>query len=301
MIPEGWEEAPLVKVLEKIIDYRGQSVPKSDGGVPLITAKNVRKGYLDFSNQEFVSYADYEAWMKRGIPKVGDILFTTEAPLGNACRFPAAGKYAVGQRTVTLRANNKILPDFLLYYLLSARGQRLIDVRGTGSTAKGIKASELKKLHVLFPKRKDEQKKIAQILSTWDKAIETVEKLIENSQQKKKALMQQLLTGKKRFPGFDGEWKEVRLRDCADCLDNKRIPLNSEQRSVMKGSIPYWGANGIVDYVNDYIFDEVIILLAEDGGNFNEFSSREIARRAQNRSATLYGGKVLRWERAIVT
>jgi type I restriction enzyme S subunit len=67
-----------------------------------------------------------------------------------------------------------------------------------------------------------EQKKIARILSTWDKAIETVDKLIENSQQQKKALMQQLLTGKKRLPGFRGEWKKVRLKDIAS-VDKKSL------------------------------------------------------------------------------
>ncbi len=103
-----------------------------------------------------------------------------------------------------------------------------------------------------------------------------------NSQQQKKALMQQLLTGKKRLldengERFRGEWKKVHLSKCAECLDNKRVPLNSEERSAMRGQIPYWGANGIVDYINKHIFDETIVLLAEDGGYFDEYSSRPIA------------------------
>ena len=221
MVPKGWEEKPLIKLLDKIIDYRGQSVPKADNGIPLITARNVRFGYLDFSNQEYVDEGEFENWMSRGIPDVGDILFTTEAPLGMACRFPEKGRYAVAQRTVTLRTSNRLHSDFLLYFLLSEHGQRLIDIRSSGSTAKGIKSAELKKVKLLHPTCINEQQKIAKILSTWDKAISTTERLIENSTQQKKALMQQLLTGKKRLlddegKRFDKKWERIELGKLLD-------------------------------------------------------------------------------------
>lgn len=217
MVPNGWDSKTLVKLLDKIIDYRGQSVPKASSGIPLITAKNVRDGYLDFSSQEYVDESKFEKWMSRGIPSKGDILFTTEAPLGKACRFPDEGQFAVGQRTVTLRTSDQLDSEFLLYTLLSERGQRLIDIRSSGSTAKGIKSSELKKVKISYPESLPEQRKIAKILSTWDKAITTTEMLIETSKQQKKALMQQLLTGKKRLvnpeagKAFEGEWEEVTI------------------------------------------------------------------------------------------
>ncbi|WP_332396303.1 restriction endonuclease subunit S [Vibrio metschnikovii] len=244
MVPNGWNSKPLVQLLEKIIDYRGQSVPKSSSGIPLITARNVRDGYLDFSNQEYVDESKFEEWMTRGIPQKGDILFTTEAPLGKACRYPSEGMYAVGQRTVTLRTNKKLDSEFLLYTILSERGQLLIDLRSSGSTAKGIKSSELKKVKIAYPESLLEQRKIAKILSTWDKAITTTEQLIAASQQQKKALMQQLLTGKKRLLNpetgkvFEGDWEEVAV---------------SQFGSVVSGGTPstenpsYW--NGNVDWV----------------------------------------------------
>jgi len=63
-------------------------------------------------------------------------------------------------------------------------------------------------------------------------------------------------------------WDVVRLRFITECLDGKRIPLNSEQRADKQGSIPYWGANSIVDYVDEALFDEVLVLLGEDGAPF---------------------------------
>ncbi len=202
MIPEKWKEVSLNRLVERIIDYRGQSVPKAEEGIPLITARNVKDGYLDFSYQEYVPENHYESWMVRGIPRPGDVLFTTEAPLGNVCMFPEKGKYAVAQRTVTIRVNEKIFSQYLYHFLRSSIGRGRVSVRSSGSTAKGIKSSELNKVKVVFPERKGEQRKISEILSTWDKAITTSERLIEVSQQQRHALMQQLLTGKRRLPGF---------------------------------------------------------------------------------------------------
>lgn len=73
------------------------------------------------------------------------------------------------------------------------------------------------------------------------------------------------------------EWDVIPVSKCFDILDNKRKPLNGNERKEMNGDIPYYGANGIVDYINDYIFDDSLILIAEDGGNFEEFQSRPIA------------------------
>lgn len=257
MLPNGWAENPLSKLLDKVIDYRGQSVPKANVGVPLITARNVREGFLNFDSQEFVDESAYVAWMSRGIPSKGDILFTTEAPLGKACRYPDDRKYAIGQRTVTLRVSpSKLDSDFLLYFILSEHGQRLVDLRSSGSTAKGIKSSELKKIKVLYPVQIGEQKKIAQILSTWDKAIATTEQLLANSQQQKKALMQQLLTGRKRFEGFRSEFERHHFSDLLE-LDGKSLgnktPLEFEFKYISLSDV---NAGRISESLRTYNFKD---------------------------------------------
>ncbi|MDR6182972.1 restriction endonuclease subunit S [Asaia bogorensis] len=213
MLPEGWKSGKLADQLDQIIDYRGTSVPKAKSGIPLITARNVRRGFLDLNAPEYIDPNAEKEWMSRGYPCAGDVLFTTEAPLGNVAKFPENGKFCIGQRVVALRTKKHVLTsDFLLYQLLSDKGKDLINERSSGSTAKGIKTKELKKVIIPLPPL-PEQKKIAAILSTWDRAIEVTEKLLANSQQQKKALMQQLLTGKKRLPGFTGEWKKHVLSD----------------------------------------------------------------------------------------
>lgn len=172
-----WPNVSLKALLKQVIDYRGKAPPKSDDGVQLITARNVRRGSLDLSYREYILDCEFEAWMNRGLPEAGDILFTTEAPLGHACMYPADGRYALGQRIVTLRANpEKCDPGYLLQFLLSDGGQEAILLRATGSTAMGIKSSELQMISVPCPPLSD-QRKIAEVLRTWDEAIEKLEAL----------------------------------------------------------------------------------------------------------------------------
>ena len=84
------------------------------------------------------------------------------------------------------------------------------------------------------------------------------------------------LVPKLRFAGFNEEWNEVKLGDISTFLDNKRVPLKEDDRKHMKGEYPYYGASGIIDYVNDYIFDEELILMGEDGANIVTRSSKLI-------------------------
>jgi type I restriction enzyme S subunit len=79
-------------------------------------------------------------------------------------------------------------------------------------------------------------------------------------------------------------WKTVTIESCCEILDNKRIPINAEEREKRFGNVPYYGANGIQGYIDDYIFDEDLILIAEDGGYFNEFAMRPIAYRVSGKS-----------------
>jgi type I restriction enzyme S subunit len=144
-------------------------------------------------------------------------------------------------------------------------------------------------IHYSFPSPPTltEQKAIATALSDVDELISNLEKLIEKKKAIKQGAMQQLLTprhkGGKRLEGYSGEWKYQTIETIAECLDNLRIPLNGEQRLRMKGDIPYCGANGIVDYVNDYVINDDIILMAEDGGYFDEYKTRPIAYRMKGK------------------
>lgn len=124
-----------------------------------------------------------------------------------------------------------------------------------------------------------EQRAIAAVLSDVDELIRSLEALIAKKRAIKQAAIEELLTGRKRLPGFGGEWENRLLRDVADCLDHLRVPLNEAQRRQMPGPYPYCGANGVVDHIADYLLDDDVILIAEDGGHFEEHADRPIAYR----------------------
>ena len=148
----------------------------------------------------------------------------------------------------------------------------------TGISVYAISKRQLADIVLALPPP-DEQRTIAEALSDVDGLIESLESLIAKKRAVKMAAMQQLLTGKTRLPGFSGEWKTKRLEHVTDCLDHVRIPLNETQRINRPGAYPYCGANGVLDYVDDFVIDDDVILIAEDGGYFDEYAYRPIAYR----------------------
>lgn len=145
--------------LAKFIDYRGKTPIKTDSGIPLITAKNIRQGFISREPREFIAYEDYESWMTRGIPNFGDVLITTEAPMGYVANIDIKEKFALAQRAICLQFKEDINPYFASIYMQSYEFQKSLNENATGSTVKGIKAALLKKLQITFP-TKDEQTEI---------------------------------------------------------------------------------------------------------------------------------------------
>jgi len=276
MIPEGWNLCTLNEITKEKISYGiVQAGPHIDGGIPYIKSTNVR----DEINIHDLQCTSEEIHYKyrRSAVHPEDIIFSLRGNIGKSAIIPSDISEAnLTQGTARISVNTLNNNLFIFYQLSTTPVLNRINSVSKGSTFKEISLTDLRKVNILVPPL-PEQKKIAQILSTWDKAITITEQLIANSQQQKKALMQQLLTGQRRLAGFSGEWRNSQIKDCAICLDNKRIPLNAGKRLEMQGIYPYWGANGILDYIDNYIFDETIVLLAEDGGYFNEFSIRPIA------------------------
>lgn len=152
----GYESSERYKLSElaDYIDYRGKTPEKSQTGIPLITAKNVKIGYIDENPREYIPEQNYDAWMTRGFPRANDVLFTTEAPLGNVALLGDYEKVAIGQRLIALRSNGKLTQEYLLFLLLHPFIQDLIYARSSGSTVKGIRTKELYAIELPVPDMK---------------------------------------------------------------------------------------------------------------------------------------------------
>ncbi|WP_430408704.1 restriction endonuclease subunit S [Kordia sp.] len=210
MIPNDWE-AVKISDYTNGVDYRGKTPKKTNKGVFLVTAKNIKKGFIDYKcSVEYISKDSYEDVMFRGKPSLGEVLITTEAPMGNVAQIDREN-IALAQRVIKLSSSSeKLSNNFLKWFLLSFNFQKELILESTGSTVKGIKGSRLKKMPLIIPPLK-EQQQIANILTTWDKAITTTTNLLSNLRKRKKGLLQELLSGKKRLAGFSEEWSVSRL------------------------------------------------------------------------------------------
>lgn len=148
--PATWEWRGLAD-LALFIDYRGKTPVKAHRGVRLITAKNVRPGFVNLEPAEFIAEAEYDRWMTRGLPTVGDVLFTTEAPMGYAATVALTERFALAQRVIDLRTYGAVDPAFLVLVLNAPHFQSVLGATATGLTAKGIKAAKLKRLPIPVP------------------------------------------------------------------------------------------------------------------------------------------------------
>jgi type I restriction enzyme S subunit len=150
---QAGQSVPTVSIedaMEVIIDYRGKSPRKTEKGVPLVTARIVQGGELLEPN-EFIAEEDYDSWMRRGFPKSGDVLFTTEAPLGEVAQLDGR-KVALAQRILVLRGKPSLLDNrFLKHALTAPEVRKQIDARATGSTVRGIRQRELRKVTIPVP------------------------------------------------------------------------------------------------------------------------------------------------------
>ena len=180
MVPDGWSYKQLGDT-SQVIDCKHRTPPYIDDGVPVVSPGSLRWGSLDLASpKKRVSHDEYQALMDHCTVEVGDLVIGRNQSIGIASYVDSDAPFVLGQDTVLIKPTGSN-PAFLFYCLQSAGVQRRLFRLAGGSTFSRINLGELRKLDLLIPP-KSEQKKIAEILSTWDRAIEAVEKLIENSQ-----------------------------------------------------------------------------------------------------------------------
>ena len=190
----NWKELPLNDVIELVIDHRGKT-PKKLGfddffseGYPVLSAKHVKtSGLVNLDAMRFANEEMYKKWMKEPTQK-GDVILTSEAPLGELFYIDGSKKYVLGQRVFGLRPKSDVLDSmYLLVWLSSAEGQGRLQARATGSTVQGIKQSELLKIMIPIPPM-EVQKYIASIYRSLDQKIQLNTQINQTLEQIAQAL-----------------------------------------------------------------------------------------------------------------
>lgn len=219
MVPNGWEVRELNEICSKTISYGiVQTGPEVANGIPCIRVVDLSKKHMNTSDMIKTSEKIHQSYKKTILEK-DELVMALRGEIGlvRIIEDDLSGINITRGIARLAPKKNWVVPDFLLWAMRSYEVKKDLSRKSGGSALQEISLTALRKVKITLPPL-PEQQKIAKILATWDKAIDTTERLIDNSKQQKKALMQQLLTGKKRLfddngKQFEGEWEESRIGD----------------------------------------------------------------------------------------
>ncbi len=219
MVPEGWKLKTLEELTTKISDGIHTTPRYADQSpVYFVNGNNLKNGHIVIHDStKCVDEVDAQKYRRELSHRT--VLMSINGTIGNLAYYNHEN-VVLGKSACYINVDGHNDVNFLYYVLSSAKVQAFYTSEITGSTIKNLSLKTIKATKVETPPL-PEQRKIAKILSTWDKAIATTENLIETNKQQKKALMQQLLAGKKRFEGFVDQWDTVKLSSLCTRLTEK--------------------------------------------------------------------------------
>ena len=195
--PPHWVWARVGQVVE-IIDYRGRTPPFSPTGIPHIRTPNVKDGAIVSEDMKYVSEETYDKYMTRGLPQEGDLLFTTEAPLGEVAPVPQQ-RFSIAQRIMILRPLKMILTTkFLMYQIMSGTFQSILRRRGTGTTVTGVSSRNFKALELLVAPLREQEKVVEKLenhFSVEDETERIVSRNLKLAENMRKSILREAFRG----------------------------------------------------------------------------------------------------------
>ena len=273
-----WEEKKLADIA---LFSKGKGYTKNDlqkNGTPIILYGRMYTKY-----ETIIDNVDSFVSMQNGsvISKGGEIIVPasgeTAEEISRASVVKNKGIIIGGDLNIISIPTDKFSSSFLALNISNGDSQRKLSKLAQGKSVVHLHNEDLSNLEIKIPSL-PEQQKIADFLSNVDSIITAETKILNTLQKKKKALMQKLFTQQLRFKSEDGTnfpaWEEKKLGECVEILDSQRKPIESKERANRKGEYPYYGASGIIDYIDDYLFEGESILLGEDGANIINRNSR---------------------------
>jgi type I restriction enzyme S subunit len=215
LIPEDWEVTSAANACERIQDGTHFSPRLGGNDYLYVTSKNIRFGYLDLSTASRISTAEHQSIYRRCDVRNGDLLLTKDgANTGNAALNTLDEEFSLLSSVAFLRFQpREHCAAYFLQQILTSHGQRMIQDAMAGNAITRLTLQKIRRLIFPVPSTKAEQEAIAEALSDADVLIESLEQLLGKKRHIKQGAMQELLTGKKRLPGFSGKWMVKALGD----------------------------------------------------------------------------------------
>lgn len=267
-----WEETKLRELFQYIGNaFVGTATPYYvESGHFYLESNNIKDGQINHNTEVFINDEFYQKQKNKWL-QTGDIVMVQSGHVGHAAVIPENLNNSAAHALIMFRNPSENLEShFLNYQYQTTKAKKKIKTITTGNTIQHILASDMKEYKV-YVSNLEEQKRIGNFFQTIDSLITLHQHKLDKLKNLKKSYLAELFPAegervpKRRFPGFEGEWKEKKLGEVVEKFDNLRIPVASKDR--IAGNIPYYGANGIQDYVEGFTHDGEFVLLAEDGAN----------------------------------
>lgn len=226
-IPSDWTVNNIKEISNKITDGEHATPQRSENGFYLLSARNIQDGWISVDDVDFVDYLEYERIKKRCNPESGDILISCSGTIGRVAIVPNNFHAVMVRSAALIKPNHgKVHNVFLLFAIQSFYLQKqILNIINKGAQA-NLFINHIERLKIPLPPL-PEQRAIAHVLSLMDSVINQNVQLIAQKELRKKWLMQNLLTGKKRLKGFDGEWKEVPFSNLFNRVTRKNTEENT--------------------------------------------------------------------------
>ena len=258
----NWQTKTIQEITTLIKDGTHGTHKDVKNGIPLLSAKDISAGKVNVApDSRVISEADFNAIHARYSLKDGDILLTIVGSLGRVAIVTSyANNYTFQRSVAILRFNNEVDTSYTYYYLTSSIFQKELLKRESKGAQGGVYLGDISKIKIHIPE-KPEQERIVGVLEVWDEYIEKLEQKIALKEQLKKGLMQQLLTGKRRLLGFNGEWHEVKLNDLVSITTGRK----DVNQGNPDGEYPFFTCSRRHTYSDEYSFDDEAILIAGNG------------------------------------
>ncbi|MFV2097405.1 restriction endonuclease subunit S [Micromonospora sp. LOL_014] len=243
--------------IAEVFDGPHATPKKTDSGPWFLSISSLDSGRLKLSESAHISEEDFERWTRRVTPTAGDVLFSYETRLGEAALMPDGIRAALGRRMGLLRPHLELVEQkFLLLAYLSPEFQQVIHERRiSGATVDRIPLVELPRWPIRIPDLAT-QKRISATLGTLDDKIAVNDRVTRTAWELMKSHYEKALLT---------ETRHATLGDVAAFSNNRRVPLSSREREARIGPYPYYGAAGVVGYVDAFIFSGPHLLVGEDG------------------------------------
>ena len=226
-IPEEWHYLKIGDIIDFLTGFAFKSKDYSDEGIKLLRGANIKRGNLDWSEGNTAYWKKISPKLEKYELEAGDLVIAMDGSLVGRSYGHIKEEHLPAlllQRVARIRSNS-INVDFLKVWIGSTYFTNYCDSVKTVTAIPHISSTDIKNFRIALPKR-SEQDKIADCYNQWENSIALLDKLIQQKELRKKGLTQQLLSGKKRLPGFSGEWKEEKFKAIADRVNRKNSEGN---------------------------------------------------------------------------